>query len=42
VQQDVAGVWVLSAVPSVAGSSFTIHLSKAVAAGTTVAWFVVN
>ncbi len=41
-QQDRAGVWVRSAVPNVAGSSFTIHLNKAVAASTTVAWFVVN
>jgi hypothetical protein len=41
-QQDRAGVWVRSAVPNVAGSSFTIHLSTAVAASTTVAWFVVN
>jgi hypothetical protein len=42
VQQNVAGVWVASAVPNVAGSSFTVHLSKAVAASTKVAWFVVN
>ena len=42
VQQDAAGVWVRSAVPNVAGSSFTIHLSKAVTASTKVAWFVVN
>jgi hypothetical protein len=41
-QQDRAGVWVRSAVPNVAGNSFTIHLSKAAAASTTVAWFVVN
>jgi len=41
-QQDRAGVWVRSAVPNVAGSSFTIHLSKAVTASTQVAWFVVN
>jgi hypothetical protein len=41
-QQDVAGVWVRSAVPSVAGHSFTVHLSKAVPAKTKIAWFVVN
>ncbi len=42
VQQDRPGVWVRSAVPNVAGSSFTVHLSKAVSARTRVAWFVVN
>jgi hypothetical protein len=41
-QQDRAGVWVRSAVPDVAAGSFTIHLSKAVTAGTKVAWFIVN
>ena len=41
-QQDQAGVWVRSAVPNVAGSSFTVNLSKAVSASTKVAWFVVN
>jgi hypothetical protein len=41
-QQDRAGVWVRSAVPNVAGSSFTVHLSKAVPASTKVAWFMVN
>src|SRR5712691_11914633 len=41
-QQDVPGVWVRSAVPNVAGSSFTVHLSKAVSAATKLAWFVVN
>ncbi len=41
-QQDVAGVWVRSAVPSVTAKSFTVHLSKAVSAKTKVAWFVVN
>ena len=41
-QQDRAGVWVRSAVPNIAGGSFTIHLSKAVTASITVAWFVVN
>ena len=43
-QQDRAGggVWVRSAVPNIAGGSFTVHLSKAVTASITVAWFVVN
>jgi len=41
-QQDVPGVWVRSAVPNVAGHSFTVHLSKAVPAKTKIAWFVVN
>lgn len=41
-QQDVAGVWVRSAVPDVAGSSFTVHLSQAVAASPKVAWFMMN
>jgi hypothetical protein len=41
-QQDVPGVWVRSAVPNSAGSSFTVHLSKAVPASTKIAWFVVN
>src|SRR5215472_14616978 len=41
-QQDRAGVYVRSAVPNVTGSSFTIHLNKAVSASTSVAWFVVN
>lgn len=41
-QQDRAGVWVRSAVPNIAASSFTVHLSKAVTASITVAWFVVN
>jgi hypothetical protein len=41
-QQDVPGVWVRSAVPNVAGHSFTVHLSKAVPARTRIAWFVVN
>jgi len=41
-QQDRAGIWVRSVVPNVAGSSFTIHVSKPVSAGTSVAWFVVN
>jgi hypothetical protein len=42
IQQDRAGIWVRSAVPNVSGSSFTIHLSKAVSASTKVAWFIVN
>jgi hypothetical protein len=41
-QQDKTGLYVRSAVPNVAGSSFTINLSKAVTASITVAWFVVN
>jgi len=41
-QQDVAGVWVRSAVPNVTAKSFTVHLSKAVSATAKVAWFVVN
>lgn len=41
-QQDVAGVWVRSAVPNVAGHSFTVHLSKATPVKTKIAWFVVN
>jgi hypothetical protein len=41
-QQDRAGVWVRSAVPNVAASSFTVHLSKAVSASTGVAWFILN
>ncbi len=39
-QQDRSGVYVRSAVPNVAASSFTVHLSKAVTASTSVAWFV--
>ena len=41
-QQDVAGVWVRSAVPDATAKSFTVHLSKAVSATVKVAWFVVN
>jgi hypothetical protein len=41
-QQNRAGILVQAAVPNVAGSSFTVHLSKAVSASTKVAWFVVN
>ena len=40
-QQKVAGVSVQS-VPDVPGSSFTVHLSRAVMASTKVAWFVAN
>jgi len=38
----VPGVWVRSAVPSVAGHSFTVHLSKASPVRVKIAWFVVN
>jgi hypothetical protein len=38
----VRGIYVRSAVPNVAGSSFTVNLSKAVTASATVAWFIVN
>jgi hypothetical protein len=41
-QHDQAGVYVRSAVPNVASSSFTLHLSKAVTRKANVAWFVVN
>jgi hypothetical protein len=41
-QQDRAGVWVRSAVPNIAGSSFTVHLNKTVTASTSASWFVVN
>jgi len=41
-QRDKAGLWVRSAVPNVAGSSFAVHLSKAPSASTKVAWFIVN
>jgi hypothetical protein len=41
-QQDVPGVWVRSAVPNVAGHSFTVHLSKASPVRVKIAWFVVN
>src|SRR5262249_39893845 len=41
-QQDRAGIYIRSAVPNVAGSSFTVHLNKAVTVSTSVAWFVVN
>jgi hypothetical protein len=34
--------FVQAAVPNVSRSSFTVHLNKAVSAGTKVAWFVVN
>ncbi len=41
-QQNQAGVLVQAAVPNVAGSSFTVHLSKTVPARTKVAWFIVG
>jgi hypothetical protein len=41
-QQDRTGVYVRSAVPKPAASSFTIHLNKAVSVSTRVAWFIVN
>ena len=41
-QQNVAGVYVQAAVPNVSGSSFSIHLNKAVSANITVGWFIVN
>jgi hypothetical protein len=41
-QQDRPGVWIRSAVPNLAGQSFTVHLSKAVTAATEVAWFIVE
>jgi hypothetical protein len=36
-QQNHSGIWVQSAVPDVSGSSFTVHVNKAVTASTTVA-----
>ena len=42
VQQNLSGVYVRAAVPNIAGSSFTVNLSKAVTASAQVAWFVVN
>jgi hypothetical protein len=41
-QQNVSGVYVQAAVPNVSGSSFSIHLNKAVSASINVAWFIVN
>lgn len=41
-QQNLAGVYVRSAVPNTAGSSFSVHLSKAVSVSAKVAWLVVN
>ena len=43
-QNKLGGVMVASAVPNVAGSSFTVNLNKAPGTGKTavVAWFVVN
>ncbi len=37
-----AGVFIQSAVPDIAASSFTVHLNKSVTADTKVAWFIVN
>lgn len=42
IQQDRPGVYVEAAVPSVAGSSFTIYLNRTVASATKVAWFVLG
>ena len=42
IQQDRVGVYVEAAVPSVAGSYFTIYLNKNVASATRVAWFVLG
>jgi hypothetical protein len=41
-QQDKSGIYVRSAVPNIAASSFTVHLSKAVTANIAAAWVVVN
>jgi hypothetical protein len=41
-QLNVAGLYVQAVVPNIAGSSFTIYLSKAVPGATPVAWFVAN
>jgi hypothetical protein len=41
-QQSLSGIYVRAAVPDAAGSSFTVHLSKAPSADAKVAWFVVN
>ena len=41
-QQKQGGISVLAAVPNIAGSSFTVFVSKAVPASTNVAWFIVN
>jgi hypothetical protein len=41
-QNNVAGTAVRSAVPNVAGSSFTVHLAKAVSSAVTIGWFIVN
>jgi hypothetical protein len=41
-QQDHPDVWVRSAVPNVAGRSFTIRLTKAVPVNAKVAWFIIN
>jgi hypothetical protein len=42
IQRHVPGVHVEAAVPDVSRSEFTVHLNRAVAARTHVAWFVVN
>jgi acyl-coenzyme A thioesterase PaaI-like protein len=41
-QDNIAGAAVRSAVPNVAGSSFTVHLAKAVSKAVTIGWFIVN
>jgi hypothetical protein len=41
-QGNVAGVAVAGVVPSVAGSSFVIHLTKAITVSLPIAWFVVG
>jgi len=41
-QQHAPGVTIEAAVPNVAAGSFTVYLSQAAPAATTLAWFVVN
>jgi hypothetical protein len=41
-QQNRAGIWVQSAVPSAAGDTLTIYLNKAVTSNTRVAWFILD
>jgi len=41
-QENLAGIYVASAVPNVAGDSFTVHLNKATPKAAKVAWFIVN
>jgi hypothetical protein len=41
-QDYVNGVAVAGVVPDVSGSSFTIHLTKAVKASLPIAWFIVD